>query len=104
MFYLRDLRSRLQERRNRLYRTGFRNYDDELRYFFHFLDENPYIRSLLTTLDESLSLDFEQWAEEVEKSRLPQLPESEEGRAKVFHQILRRCNPVFPIWLKQVMR
>ena len=92
MFYLRDLRSRLQERRNRLYRTGFRNYDDELRYFFHFLDENPYIRSLLTTLDESLSLDFEQWAEEVEKSRLPQLPESEEGRAKVFHQILRRCN------------
>ena len=40
MFYLRDLRVRLQERRNRLYRAGFKGYEDELRYFFHFLDEN----------------------------------------------------------------
>ena len=59
--------------------------------FFHFLDENPYIRSLLTVLDESPSVDFEQWAEESGKSRVLRLPESEEGRAKVFHQILRRC-------------
>ena len=92
MFYLRDLRVRLQERRNRLYRAGFKGYEDELRYLFHFLDENSYTRSLLSVLDENPSVDFEQWAKELEEMRGLQFPESEEGRAKICHQILRRCN------------
>ena len=93
MFYLRDLRVRLQERRNRLYRTGHQSYGDELRYFFQFLDENPYLRSLLTVLDESPSVDFEEWVAEIERRRgRLQFPESEEGRAKICHQMLRRCH------------
>ena len=93
MFYLRDLRARLQERRNRLYRTGAQSYSDELRYFFQFLDENRYMRSLLTVLDESQSVDFEEWANATDSwGNLPEFPETEEGRAKICHQILRRCN------------
>ena len=46
MFYLHNLRVRLQERRNRLYKTGYRTYDAELLYLFQFLDGNQYTRSL----------------------------------------------------------
>ena len=93
MFYLQDLRVRLQERRNRLYRAGYRSYAEELQYFLHFLDENPYIRSLLTVLDENSSVNFEEWEAETKGwGQRPPFPETEEGRAKICHQILRRCN------------
>ena len=91
MFFLHNLRVRLQERRNRLYRTDFRTYDAELRYLLQFLDENTYIRSLLATLDASTSADFELWATELSDMRDPQFPENEEGRAKVCYGILRLC-------------
>ena len=52
MFYLRDLRVKLQERRNRLYRNGYRTYPAELQYLLQFLDADPYTRSLLTILNE----------------------------------------------------
>lgn len=93
MFYLQDLRVRLQDRRNRLYRVGHRSYDEELRYFLYFLNENPYIRSLLTVLDGDSSVDFKEWETEIVGwGRRPSFPETEEGRAKICHQILRRCN------------
>ena len=93
MFYLQDLRVRLQERRNRLYRTGARSYHEELQYFLNFLDENPYTHSLLTMLDENSSVDFEEWETGVKgRGERPSFPEAEEGRAKICHQILRRCN------------
>ena len=55
MVYLHNLRVRLQERRNRLYRTGYQTYDAELRYLLEFLDNNPLTRSLLTEIKESPS-------------------------------------------------
>ena len=91
MFYLRNLRVRLQERRNRLYKTDFRTYDAELRYFLRFLDDNSYIRSLRTMLDANTSVDFEQWATELPDMREVQFPQHEEGRAKACYGILRRC-------------
>ena len=91
MFYLRNLRVRLQERRIRLYKTDFRTYDAELRYFLQFLDDNTYIRSLLATLETNTSVDFEQWATELSDMREVQFPQSEEGRAKVCYGILKRC-------------
>ena len=91
MFYLRNLRVRLQERRNRLYRTDYITYDAELRYFLQFLDENAYIRALLATLDANTSTNFEQWATELSDMREVQFPKNEEGRAKVCYGILRRC-------------
>ena len=93
MFYLQDLRVRLQERKNRLHRTGHRSYHEELQYFFQFLDENSYIHSLLTVLDENSSVDFDEWEAQIEDWwRRPSFPETEEGRAKICHQILRKCN------------
>ena len=91
MFYLRNLRVRLQERRHRLYKTDFRTYEAELRYFLQFLDENNYIRSLLATLDANTSVDFEQWTTELRNMRELKFPQDEEGRAKVCYWILRRC-------------
>ena len=60
MFYLHNLRVRLQERRNRLYKTDFITYDSELRYLLQFLDENTFIRSLLAVLDANTSVKFEE--------------------------------------------
>ena len=91
MLYLRNLRVRLQERRNRLYRTDSITYDAELRYFLQFLAENTYIRSLLATLDANTSVDFEQWTAELSDMREMQFPQNEEGRAKVCYGILKRC-------------
>ena len=93
MFYLQDLRVRLQERKTRLHRAGHRSYAEELQYFLNFLDENPYIHSLLTMLDENSSVDFEEWEAGITgRGERPSFPEAEEGRAKICHQILRRCN------------
>ena len=91
MFYLRNLRVRLQERRNRLFKAGYIAYDAELRYLLQFLADNPYTRSLLATLDVSTSVDFEQWATELSNAWPVQFPQSEEGRAKVCYGILKQC-------------
>ena len=92
MFYLRDLRVKLQERRNRLYKTGFRTYDAEFQYLFQFLDANPYTRSLLNTLDASSSVNVEQWMNDHSGWGELDFPESEEGRAKICHGIMKECN------------
>ena len=92
MFYLRNLRDRLQDRRNRLHKAGLSSYGAELRYFLQFLDDNPYTRSLLETLDTGTPLDFEQWVSEQQNPRKVQFPETEDGRAKVCLGILRRCD------------
>ena len=91
MFYLHNLRVRLQERRNRLYKTDFITYDSELRYLLQFLDENTFIRSLLAVLDANTSVKFEEWISEFSVDRTPEFPKNEEGRAKVCYGILRMC-------------
>ena len=106
MLYLRDLRVKLQERRNRLYRNGYRTYPTELLYLLQFLDSNPYTRSLLVALDASSSVDVEQWVTEHSGWEDYVFPESEEGRAKVCHGIVKECtyseNPgVWLTWLQK---
>ena len=91
MVYLHNLRVRLQERRNRLYRTGYQTYDAELRYLLEFLDNNPLTRSLLTEVKESPSVDFEHWVSQHSNYRVVNFPESELGRAKVCYGILKQC-------------
>lgn len=91
MFYLRNLRVRLQERRNRLYRTDYTTYDTELRYFLHFLNDNPYTRSMLDMLETDTIVDFKQWAVEQSGTRGVRFPDTEEGRAAVCYGILKKC-------------
>ena len=66
-------------------------YISELQYLFHFLDDNPYLRSLLTTLKESTAVDFEQWVSQNSNLRQFQFPGTEEGRARVCYGILEEC-------------
>ena len=92
MLFHRNLRVQLQERRNRLYKSSYRTYDAELRYLFQFLDNNCYTRSLLAALDVSKTVDFDQWAAQDTYMREIEFPDSEEGRAKVCHSILKQCD------------
>lgn len=92
MFYLRNLRVRLQERKNRLYKTNYRTYDNELRFLMKFLNENPYTRCLLDVLDVRTAVDFEEWVTEQSTLVYAQFPKSEEGRAKVCYGILKQCS------------
>ena len=91
MVYPSNLSAQLQERRNRLYSTGFRVYSTELKYLLQFLNSVQYTRGLLTTLDERASVDSEQWVNPSPSiSKLP-LPDTEEGRAKVLYDIIKLC-------------
>ena len=92
MFYLRNLRARLQERRNRLYKCSSKTYDAELGYLLQFLDDNSYTRSLLKTLDGSDSADFESWCENTRPYEPADFPATEEGRAKICYGVVSQCN------------
>lgn len=91
MYYLRNLRVQLQERRNRLYKTGHVTYDSELNYLLQFTNNNPYLRSILEILDAEANLDFDEWASKHANQRLVvDFPDTEVGRAKVCLGILMR--------------
>lgn len=91
MQYLRDLRVRLQQRRNRVYKTNFQHYETELQLFLQFLNDNAYLRALLCTLDITEETDFEKWKDADGKSRRVTFPSSETARAKLCFGILKEC-------------
>ena len=91
MLYLRNLRVALQERRTRLHRTDFQTYDDELRYFLQFLDENIYVRALLLMLQANIPVDFDLWEKELEETGRVRFPQREVGRAALCYRILIQC-------------
>ena len=101
MFYPQQLRVQIQERRNRLFRSGFATYQSELRYFLQFLHDNHYTRALLTTLDAPDPLDIGKWLEGSRRRWGVQFPDSEVGRARVCYSVLKECvtdeNPHTPI-------
>ena len=102
MLYLRNLRVQLQERRNRLYKCGRRTYGAELGYLLRFLTDSQHISCLLTELDTSACVDFAQWTKDVFRSRQIEFPDTEEGRAKVCHGILKQISSdeTGPVWLR----
>lgn len=91
MQYLRDLRVRLQQHRNRVYKTNYQHYETELQLFLQFLNDNAYLRALLRTLDISEKTDFEEWKETATTSRRFTFPPSETARAKLCFGILKEC-------------
>ena len=102
MLYLRNIRVQLQERRNRLYKCGRQTYGAELDYLLQFLEGNQYIRCLLSELDTSTSVDFEQWSAGIFQEWGLQFPDTEEGRAKVCHGILKQISRAESsrVWLR----
>ena len=93
MLNLLNLRVQIQQRRNRLHRTEHEYFDDELLYMFQFFDENAYVRNLLTTIEASREVDFEQWKEGLDQFSTVgvQFPRTELGKAKVCLGILKHC-------------
>ena len=92
MLYLRNLRDHLQERRDRVYRCGRTTYQTELSYFLDYLDDDPYVKGLLTALDAEVSQDFETWAERpFGPSGSVRFPNTEAGRAKMCIGLLKQC-------------
>ncbi|MDE0269024.1 MAG: hypothetical protein OXI96_08320 [Acidimicrobiaceae bacterium] len=91
MQYLRDLRVRLQQRKNRVYRTDAQHYKTELQLFLQFLNKNTYLNALLCTLNATEEADFEEWKETDGKSRNITFPPSETTRAKLCFGILKEC-------------
>jgi|GEM_PF-539678 len=89
MYYLLNLRVQLQERRNRLFKSGYSTYHAELRYLFQFLHKNPCTRSLLTSLDSEVTLNVDDWYAECVSARHAVFPPTESGRAKVCSEILK---------------
>lgn len=90
MFYLRNLKSNLQERRCRLRGSSYSIYSSELRYMLDFLKTNSYTRTLLETLDIGSSEDFDQWEAKLGTTAEIQFPRSEEGRAKICYTVIKR--------------
>ena len=91
MQYLLDLRVRLQQRRDRVHMTDYQHYETELQLFLKFLEDNPYIRALLCTLDASEEVDFKEWRDTVATPRATTFPPSETARAKLCLHILKAC-------------
>ena len=91
MIYLRNLRVRLQDRRNRMHRIDMIQYESELRQFLEYLENTPYIRSLLDLLHSCEPLNFEKWKTEEAAGRRVMLPGSETERAKICHMVLQEC-------------
>ena len=90
MRHLHDLRCRLQQRRNRVYKTDYRQFETELQIFLKFLDDNPYLRALLHTLDATDDTDFEHWKANLKRGSAS-FPPSETARAKLCLCILKEC-------------
>ena len=89
MLYLRNLRVHLQERKNRLYESDYRTYDDELRRFLKYLNDNRYTRCLLDVLDANSDVDFEEWVTDESNLEHLRFPVSEEARAKVCYGVMK---------------
>lgn len=101
MLYPLQLRVRIQDRKARLYRSGYTSYQSELRYFLQFLNDNHFTRSLLSTIDADTSVDFDQWVEDVDRWGTRRFPATEVGRAKVCYEFLKLCvssdDPLQPV-------
>ena len=90
MLHHRNLKDRLQDRRNRLYSTSYATYNIELQYLLQFLHQNHYTRSAIDVLWASSTVDFEEWEAQPTTPKV-RFPGSEEGRAKVCYGLLTRC-------------
>jgi hypothetical protein len=77
-----ELRVRLRERRNRLYKTDYQAYNNELELMLKWMRGQPYIRALLDEVDAA-EIDAAEWAAELRAQHNLDFPDTEAKRAKV---------------------
>ena len=92
MYYQQDLRVKLQQRRNRLYKASHHVYEEELKYFVQFLRSVPYFVGILEGL-ECLHPDitFEEWQSSGLGWLQLNFPDSETKKAKVCYGCVIHC-------------
>ena len=92
MYYQQDLRVKLQQRRNRLYKASHHVYEEELKYFVQFLRSVPYFVGILEEL-ECLHPDitFEEWQSTGLGWLQLNFPDSETKKAKVCYGCVIHC-------------
>jgi hypothetical protein len=86
-----DLRVRLRERRDRLYRAGAPEFEHELERLLGWLESRPYIAAILREI-EAAEADYDSWLHSI-KGRRPIFPQSEIERTKLCLEICRRGDP-----------
>ncbi len=86
-----DLRVRLRERRDRLYRSGAHEFENELERLLGWLEGRPYIAAILREL-ETADVDYDSWVH-ANKGRRLTFPASEDERTKLCLEICRRGDP-----------
>lgn len=92
MYYQQDLRVKLQERRNRLYKASHQIYDQELAYFIDFLHRVPYFVGILEELEWlHPDITFDDWRTTQIGWRELRFPDTETRKAEVCYECLVRC-------------
>lgn len=87
-----DLRVRLRERRDRLYRSGAPEFEYELDRLLGWLEGRPYIAAILSEI-EAGDADYDIWLQNVRATRRLVFPSSEAERTKLCLEICRRGDP-----------
>jgi hypothetical protein len=89
MLFEHELRVRLKERRNRLYKKDCRVFDAELRFFLSWLQKEPYINAILAEI-ESADITLEVWEPGNFGWGVLNLPDSEIKTAKICLEVCRK--------------
>ena len=87
-----DLRVRLRERRDRLYRSGAPEFEHELERLLGWLDGRPYIAAILQEI-EAADCDYDSWLLTVKDRGRLVFPQAELERTKLCLEICRHGDP-----------
>lgn len=88
MLFEHELRVRLKERRNRLFKKGHLAFDNELVFFIQWMEGEPYLRSLLTEI-EAADITLADWEPGNFDHHTLTFPDTEAKRAKICLEICR---------------
>lgn len=86
-----DLRVRLRERRNRLYKASSQVFENEERLMLSWMESEPYLAALITEI-EAAPIEYSEWKAQGISHRSLAFPDDELQRAKVCLGIVREHN------------
>jgi hypothetical protein len=89
MYYNHNLRTNLQERKNRLYRGTYKDFSNQLKYFFDFLDKEKVIKNIIDESCRKYNLTEEELRNYVEKQPGYINFENQEEHAAFSYQLLK---------------
>lgn len=90
MSYIRDLRYKLQVKRNNVLKADYNIFNHQLALFFEFLNKYKLFKSILREIKYDKG-DVDSWIENLEKKREAAVPNSEKEKIALCYGILRHC-------------